>query len=171
MRQKSLESNLLLRTLIFLVLLAEQRIRVSGPWLWEAGSLPAEDAERVPPGHRHAAPKPPWRLHIAVWCPVYPSVKGQTLPGAGAEHRGRAGYGQNQTLSAADSNWFVMGRDVGESDEFYLGSSAGHVPCRRERLCSVISMLYQQHWHHTQCVSLGVFLIPSLGQYFAGNRY
>jgi len=61
------------------VLLAEQRIRMSGPRLWEAGSLPAEDAEWVPTSHCNAAPKPPRWLHTAVWCPVYPSAKGQTV--------------------------------------------------------------------------------------------
>lgn len=84
---------------------------------------------------------------------MYPSVKGQTLPGAGAEHRGRAGYGQNQNLSTADSNWFIVGCGV----TFYLGSNAGRVP--------LPTALAQ-----TVCV-LRVFLIPSLAQYFVGNRY
>lgn len=153
-----------------LVLPAEQRICVSRPRLWEAGSLPAEDAERVPPSHCNAAPKPPWWLHIAVWCPVYPSVKGQTLPGAGAEldmDKTRPCLQQTVTGLLWD---VVLERVV----NFYLASNAGRVPCRRERAVLGhihVLMLYQQHWHHAQCVSLGVFLISSLGQYFVGNRY
>jgi len=122
-----------------LVLLSEQRIRVSGPWLWEAGSLPAEDAEWVPTSHCNAASKPPRWLYITVWCPVYPSVRGQTISRSWVliilhisvhDCLGRAGYGQN-CMSAADIDWFfvLLERIVA----FYsAGRIAGHTQYARE---------------------------------------
>lgn len=92
------------------------------------------------------------------YCSVMLSVsfcERATLPGAGAEHRGRTGYGQNQTLSAGDSNWFIVGCGVGEWSLFIRGVIQVMFHVEGKGLCLVISTfnaLPTALASHTVCV-------------------